>query len=274
MKPDTWGEKAMENERQFATDEIANQPKATCCGMRPGLFALGLVLWGLAAAGLYVAWKNTQRAAEERSASGAPVANGAAKPIVLSPQQNTLPPQTAWDPAGVDDFSFTERSGRTVTKADLLGRPWAVCFVFTRCAGPCLSITGQMRKLQEQTAGSDVRLVTITVDPDYDTPEQLQKYAHAFAAEEDRWLFLTGDKDEIYRLIQDSFRLPVKELTGAERKPGWEVLHSTSILHVNAQGVVVGKYEGRDDAEVAKLRRALLDEASMLKPAAAGNSSP
>ena len=43
-----------------------------------------------------------------------------------------------WDPAGIEDFSLTECHGQTVTKADLLGKPWLACFIFTRCAGPCL----------------------------------------------------------------------------------------------------------------------------------------
>jgi cytochrome oxidase Cu insertion factor (SCO1/SenC/PrrC family) len=150
--------------------------------------------------------------------------------------------------------------------------PWAVSFIFTRCQGPCLSITAQMRKLQQETRGSGVRLVSITVDPEFDTPEMLTRYADAFGAEPDRWLFLTGDKDQTYRLIRDSFLMPVQEMTGADRQPGWEVLHSNNILHVNAQGVVVGKYVGTDDADVARLRRELLKEARSLGPSRAAGA--
>src|SRR4029079_16795391 len=74
--------------------------------------------------------------------------------------------QFAWDPAGVPDFELIERSGRKITRADLLGRPWAVCFIFTRCAGPCPQITGQMRLLQDRLKDKDIRLVTKTVHPE------------------------------------------------------------------------------------------------------------
>ena len=50
-----------------------------------------------------------------------------------------------WDPNGVEDFSLTECHGQTVTKADLLGKPWVACFIFTRCAGPCPRVSEQMQ---------------------------------------------------------------------------------------------------------------------------------
>ena len=234
------------------------------------LWIVGLCLWVLAAVGTYATWRARQAAAERQAGQDtgrtaeATLGAGGTTPIVLNPSEDAEPPTRIWDPAGVQDFTFTERSGRTVTKQDLLGKPWAVAFIFSRCAGPCMKIVGQMRTLQQGTTGHDVRLVCITVDPDFDTPAQLQKLADAFGADAERWLFLTGDKDKTYRLIRDSFLLPVEEITGPNRKPGWEVLHSNYILHVNAEGVVVDKYVGTDDADVAKLRRALIDEAESL----------
>lgn len=163
-----------------------------------------------------------------------------------------------WDDAGIEDFSLTERSGRTVTKGDLLGKPWLACFVFTRCAGPCPRVSGQMKLLQEKLAGTDVRLVTFTVDPKYDTTEVLQEYAKHFDADPERWLYLTGDQYVIYHLIEHSFKVPVVEMVGEDRKPGFEVLHSTNIMRVDARGRVVGKYNAADDVDMAKLRRVLL----------------
>jgi protein SCO1/2 len=65
-----------------------------------------------------------------------------------------------------------------------------------------------MARLQDAFAAEpDVRLVSITVDPAYDTPEVLTRYAQNFAAQPQRWLFLTGDKAMIYRLVREGFRL-------------------------------------------------------------------
>src|SRR6267154_2682913 len=58
--------------------------------------------------------------------------------------------KAVWDPEGVEDFSLTEAHGQTVTKADLLGKPWVACFVFTRCVGPCPLVSEQMQNLQNR----------------------------------------------------------------------------------------------------------------------------
>lgn len=164
-------------------------------------------------------------------------------------------PKAIWSKDGIGDFSLTERSGETVTKKDLLGKPWIVGFIFTRCAGPCPRVSGQMAKLQDHLEGEDVRLVTMTVDPDYDTPEVLTRYAKAFGADEKKWLFLTGDKKKMYRYIEEHFMMPVEETTGPDRKPGFEVIHTTNLLLVDAKGVVQGKYNALVPEDMAKLRR-------------------
>jgi protein SCO1 len=160
-----------------------------------------------------------------------------------------------WNPQGVADFSFTERSGKTVTKQDLLGKPWIAGFIFTRCAGPCPKVSGQMSLLQDALADEDVRLVTITVDPDYDTPEVLTRYAKAYGADPEKWLFLTGDKEELYAYITREFLQTVEEMQGKDRKPGFEVLHTTNLMLVDSKGVVRGKYNAQDEKEMAKLER-------------------
>jgi len=108
----------------------------------------------------------------------------------------------------VPDFAFIERSGQTVTRADLLGKVWIASVIFTRCVDECPVVSNHMARLQEALAAeSDVRLVSITVDPVHDTPEVLTRYAQSFAAQPQRWLFFTGDKATIYRLVREGFRL-------------------------------------------------------------------
>ncbi|HVV98836.1 MAG TPA: SCO family protein, partial [Planctomycetaceae bacterium] len=176
-------------------------------------------------------------------------------------------PSTIWDPEGIPDFKFTDRTGTEVTKETLLGKPWVAGFIFTRCQGPCPLVTGQMKRLREQTG---VQLVTFDVDPEFDTPEVLTRYAEVYAGlkpgEEQQWYFLTGDKNAIYRYIHDAFRMPVKEVTGPDRQPGFEVIHSVNLMLVDAQGRVVGKYNAQRDEEMAKLRRILQGKEKMPVP--------
>lgn len=184
--------------------------------------------------------------------------NGA-KPIVITPED---PPadgdsQAGWDPKGVEDFTFTDRSGEKVSKKDLLGKPWVTGFVFTRCAGPCPRVTGAMYVLQDELDDYDFNLVTFTVDPEYDTVARLSTYADQWRANPKRWYFLTGDQADIYGLINRSFQMPVQEIVGKDRKPGFEVLHSRNLMLVNAEGVVIGKYDVLKDGDIVALRREL-----------------
>jgi cytochrome oxidase Cu insertion factor (SCO1/SenC/PrrC family) len=218
----------------------------------------GFVLWTLvlaAALGLFVL-RHRERPSQDAAGPAAIVLADPATGNASSGQVGAtpLPP---WSAAGVEDFVFTERSGRKVTKADLLGHPWLISFIFTRCAGPCPRVSGKMGELQTLLKGTDVRLVTLTVDPDFDTTDVLSHYAEAYRADPNRWLYLTGDKRKTYRLINNSFLMPVKEYTGKDREPGYEVLHSTNILLVNEKGVVVQKYNALDEVDMARLRRDL-----------------
>jgi protein SCO1/2 len=118
--------------------------------------------------------------------------------------------------AEVPDFTLFGRHGQPVTKADLLGKVWIVNFIFTRCVEECPLLTSRMARLQEVFVDeADVRLVSITIDPEHDTPEALSAYAENVGAHPQRWLFLTGEKERIYRLAREGFRLGVFEASEA-----------------------------------------------------------
>jgi cytochrome oxidase Cu insertion factor (SCO1/SenC/PrrC family) len=146
----------------------------------------------------------------------------------------------------VQDFSLTERSGTTLTGADLHGKVWVAAFAFTRCRSSCPQISATLARLQKELAGEpDVRLVLFDVDPRHDTPEVLRRYADTYGADPERWLCLTGDRDAIYGLIRTSFHLAVMENEGATRQPGNEVTHSSRLALVDRRGHVRGYFDGR-----------------------------
>jgi protein SCO1/2 len=95
-------------------------------------------------------------------------------------------------------FRLTDSSGRSVTPADLRGKVIAINFIYTRCPLPdvCPRLSANFAALQRRFAdrvGRDLLLLSVTVDPDYDTPAVLADYARRWAARSDGWLFLTGD---------------------------------------------------------------------------------
>lgn len=110
----------------------------------------------------------------------------------------------------VPDFALIERSGRAVSRGDLLGTVWVANFIYTECTETCPTQSLQIERLAAEFGGAlDLRFVSITVDPNHDTPAVLQEYAQRHRADPDRWLFLTGDKRQIYCLAKEGFRLSV-----------------------------------------------------------------
>src|SRR5581483_2784402 len=101
----------------------------------------------------------------------------------------------------VPDFQLTERTGKTVTLAELKGKVWLADFIYSTCPGPCPMISSKLAELQKEALQNpDVRLVSFSTNPENDTPEVLRAYAERFHAT-DKWLFLTGDKAKVYNLI-------------------------------------------------------------------------
>jgi len=90
-------------------------------------------------------------------------------------------------------------------------------------------------------ANEPVKLVSLTSDPEYDTPKVLKKYAERFGADSNRWWFLTGDKPQIHRLAVNDFKFVVVEKKPEERDiPDDLFLHSTWFVLVDRQGRVRG----------------------------------
>lgn len=150
-------------------------------------------------------------------------------------------------------FRLVERSGRVVTEADLAGRVWIASFIFTHCPLSCPRITTVMKGLQDRLAGSDIRLVSLSVDPERDTPEVLARYAQNFGADADRWWFLTGSKAEIHGLIIDRFKLGVVETDAADRRAGAEEFSHSARLALVDRGKVVGYFDSNDPTDLDKL---------------------
>ncbi|MDA1312911.1 MAG: SCO family protein [Acidobacteria bacterium] len=143
------------------------------------------------------------------------------------------------------EFSLTERSGRQVDRSELDGRVWVANFVFTECTGPCPLLSQRMSRIQKALEDQpEVRLVSFTVDPENDTPEVLTKYAKRFNADPVRWLFLTGDKTGLYRLIKGGFKLAIDDGGEAPGPDSGIITHSLRFVLVDRQGRIRGYFQG------------------------------
>jgi len=145
----------------------------------------------------------------------------------------------------VADFHLTNQLNRAVTLDDLRGHVWVANFIFTRCAGPCLKMSRQMKELEQSLpARTGVRLVTLTTDPEFDSPEVLKRYGERFGADPKRWQFLTGPKAEVTRLGSDSLKLGSVEKKPEERESAADLfIHSTMFVLIDKQGRTRAFYE-------------------------------
>jgi protein SCO1/2 len=151
-------------------------------------------------------------------------------------------------------YRVVERSGKVVTEADLAGEVWVSAFIFTRCPLACPRISTVMKGLQKPMGDAGVKLVSISVDPDYDTPAVLKRYADSLEADPNRWWFLTGKQDEIIDLILNRFHLPIEKNPGADADSKVEaVQHSPRLVLVDRENMVVGFFDSNDPKAVKEL---------------------
>ena len=149
----------------------------------------------------------------------------------------------------VGDFTLTNENGAATTLAALTNHVWVADIIFTRCAGPCPRMTQQMRSVQEALGSDDnARLVTLTTDPDHDTPEVLFRYAKFYGADTNRWTFLTGTKAEIAGLAAGGLKLSSMPVKPEEQKDAADLfIHTTIMVVVDKHAQLRGVFETGGD---------------------------
>lgn len=152
----------------------------------------------------------------------------------------------------VPAVTLIDQHGETFDREQLLAaeKTWVVGFVFTRCPSTCPAISKAMLTFQEQITRSRlqdrVELLTITVDPEYDTPEVMAAYADSLGADLGNWRFLTGDKAAIESFVVDGFKLAVGEARQNEAGV-MDIAHSTKLALVDRFGNIRGYYSTDDE---------------------------
>ena len=141
-------------------------------------------------------------------------------------------------------FKLTERSGEEFDSEDLEDQVWIASFFFTSCPADCIKLNTAIADLDAQLADLPLTFVSITVHPEYDTPERLRPYAERFGADPQRWLFLTGPMDEIRHLANESF------LVSAEPRT-----HSVRMFLIDKNGQVQGMYSASEERELEELKQ-------------------
>jgi protein SCO1 len=163
-------------------------------------------------------------------------------------QRDTLPRIIEAPP-----FTLIDQDGNVFSSETLKGYITVVNFIFTSCGGICPVMTFQMQQLHQRFDNTqNVRFISITVDPERDTPDVLKSYAKGYDADLSRWIFLTGGKDEIFDISRKGYLLGVESEGGTLTEP---ILHSQKFVLVDNEGFIRGYFDGFDDNEIEELYR-------------------
>ena len=156
-------------------------------------------------------------------------------------------------------FSLTTETGQALSSDALAGRVWLVDFIYTTCPDECpLYLSPKMAAFQSKVLGAglggQMALVSITVDPQRDTPSVLAEYARRYGADPQIWHFLTGPGPALDDLLQNGFKvgsaLKADPVTVTPTMPGgappYTMLHTSTMLLVDRQGMIRSQYDGID----------------------------
>jgi len=149
----------------------------------------------------------------------------------------------------IGGFSFTNQEGRTITNEDVKGKIYVAEYFFTTCTGICPKMNANMEKVYAAYKDKpNFRILSHTVDPEYDSIKVLKAYAEKHGADPKNWWFLTGSKKELYSLARQGYLVDDGTNKGDE-----DFVHTQWFALVDGEGRVRGLYEGTKKPDIDKL---------------------
>lgn len=150
-------------------------------------------------------------------------------------------------PFSIPTFSYTRQDGETVNNQSVKGKVYVAEFFFTSCPSICPIMTSQLLRVHEKFAADDrLKILSFTLDPDYDTPARMAEHAERLGINTKQWWFLNGDKATTYQLAQKGFFVTaIQDPT----EPGG-IVHSGKVSLVDGDGHVRGYYDGTIEQDV------------------------
>jgi protein SCO1 len=152
----------------------------------------------------------------------------------------------------VQPFAFTDQDGKMVTDKTIAGKVYVAEYFFTHCEGICPVMNNNMRLVYEELKSEpDFLIVSHTSDPERDSVPQMKYYADSMKVDTRKWMFLTGDKRNLYEAARLSYTIddPANNLKSLED----QFVHSQYWALVDKKGDVRRIYDGLKETEVRKL---------------------
>lgn len=154
----------------------------------------------------------------------------------------------------ITPFAFTTSDGKTMTEKDVAGKIYVAEYFFTTCKGICPKMNENMKTVYEKFKdNNDFLILSHTSDPENDSVAQMKKYADSLGVNTNRWVFLTGRKDSLYKMARVSYTIddPANNLKSIDD----DFLHTQFWALVDRNGDVRKVYDGLKQSEVKLLIR-------------------
>ena len=146
------------------------------------------------------------------------------------------------EPIDLEKFKMTSQQAEAFPFKELEGQVWIASLFFSSCPHECKSLNTAIASLNRDPEFKDVKFVSISVDPQVDSPQTLAEYARLFDADPAKWLFLTGDLQQV-----GCFGRAIDVPAGYKT-------HTRRLALIDRDGKVRGQYRYNDAAEIAQLR--------------------
>ncbi|MCH2172109.1 SCO family protein [Myxococcota bacterium] len=143
---------------------------------------------------------------------------------------------------------MTDQRGRSFDSRHLEGRVWVANFMFTTCPDVCPVITQTLAQVQKALApaGESVQFVSISVDPEIDTPDVLAAFMELHRLDASNWSFITGSPESTEQVVVEGFKQAHEEVPAREGEPR-DIRHGTHFVLIDGTGMIRGFYKSRGD---------------------------
>jgi protein SCO1 len=176
------------------------------------------------------------------------IACGKETPLPIFGQRELVGTDTVYHT--IAPFQFVDQDNAVITNSTFKDHIYVADFFFTSCRTICPLMKTQMLRVYEATAKMpDVKILSHTIDPEYDTVALLHDFAERLGVTNDRWHFVTGVKDSIYKIAQTSYFATAME----DKSEPDGFIHSGAFLLIDKKQRIRGKYDGTKEVEVNKL---------------------
>ena len=140
----------------------------------------------------------------------------------------------------VPEFEFQNQNGQRISSKSMLGKVYVVEFFFTNCPTICPIMNQNLKEVEKAISDSNFGVISITIDPKRDTPENLKIHADRLGIQNPNWHFLTGDRDYIYKLSTE-FNIYV----GEDESTAEGLNHSGKLALIDKNGKIRSRYDER-----------------------------